>query len=104
MPPGRFAGTMPAVNTGKLHPMSKPSAARLKSIDGGKRPTTPCDTALRTLELEGDGIAALRSAIAGEMAEPFNEAIRLIKSARGRVIVSGIGKSGHVGQKIAAPY
>jgi arabinose-5-phosphate isomerase len=30
--------------------------------------------------------------------------VRLLKEARGRVIVSGIGKSGHVGQKIAATF
>ncbi|QIZ82678.1 arabinose-5-phosphate isomerase [Thalassovita gelatinovora] len=32
----------------------------------------------------------------------FEAAVRLILSARGRVIVSGIGKSGHIGNKIAA--
>ncbi len=84
--------------------MAKPNPTRLKSIEGGKRTPSPCDAALRTLALEGEGIAALHKALTGELAEPFNEAVRLLKTARGRVIVSGIGKSGHVGQKIAATF
>jgi arabinose-5-phosphate isomerase len=86
--------------------MAKSTAPRLKSIEGGKRTSSSasCESAVRTLGLEGEGIAALRSALSGHMAEPFNEAVRLLKSARGRVIVSGIGKSGHVGQKIAATF
>jgi arabinose-5-phosphate isomerase len=84
--------------------MPKPHAARLKSIEGGKRAHSPCDAALRTLALEGEGIAALHAALQGDLAQPFDDAVALLKGARGRVIVSGIGKSGHVGQKIAATF
>jgi arabinose-5-phosphate isomerase len=82
--------------------MSKTQATRLKSIDGGRQQASVMTSALRTLELEGDGISALRAALEGDLAAPFAAAVKLIKAARGRVIVSGIGKSGHVGQKIAA--
>ncbi|EBA16926.1 arabinose 5-phosphate isomerase [Roseobacter sp. SK209-2-6] len=41
-------------------------------------------------------------ALAESFDERFAEAARLILSATGRVIVSGIGKSGHIGHKIAA--
>lgn len=40
--------------------------------------------------------------LADRLGETFEEAVRLIAAARGRVIVSGIGKSGVIGRKIAA--
>lgn len=60
--------------------------------------------ATRTLDIEGEGIAALRALLADGMGAAFAEAVRILKAAKGRVIVSGIGKSGHVGQKIAATF
>ena len=36
------------------------------------------------------------------LGQPFVEAVNLILHTRGRVIVIGLGKSGHVGKKIAA--
>lgn len=76
---------------------------KLKSIPGG-RATAPLAiaSAIRTLDLEAAGLAAVREALDNGLAHPFAQAVALIKGARGRVIVSGIGKSGHVGQKIAA--
>ena len=59
-------------------------------------------SALRTLRLEIAGLRALESALAGEMAGPFAQACAAIADTRGRVIVTGMGKSGHVGAKIAA--
>jgi arabinose-5-phosphate isomerase len=61
-------------------------------------------SAIRTLALEADGLAALHSALDGLMEQPFEAAVRLLKAAKGKVIVSGIGKSGHIGQKIAATF
>ncbi len=68
---------------------------------------TPASTlsALRTLGLERAGIAALESALlepASGLAARFDAAVALITRATGRVIVTGMGKSGHVGRKIAA--
>ena len=78
---------------------------KLKSIEGGKRVGhLPVASALRTLDLESEGIAQLRAALGGPMAGPFGAALRLLRASRGRVIVTGIGKSGHVGQKIAATF
>jgi arabinose-5-phosphate isomerase len=54
--------------------------------------------AKRVLELEKQGIEAL----AESLDEYFVKAVELIASIRGRVIVSGMGKSGHVARKIAA--
>ena len=59
-------------------------------------------SALRTLELESAGVTALQVALRGALSEPFSAAVKTIRQSSGRVIVTGIGKSGHVGQKIAA--
>jgi arabinose-5-phosphate isomerase len=61
-------------------------------------------SALCTLEAESGGIAALAAAIEGELAAPFVAATGLIREARGRLIVTGMGKSGHIGRKIAATF
>jgi arabinose-5-phosphate isomerase len=59
-------------------------------------------SALRTLETESGGLAALAAAMADGLAAPFAAAVETIRAARGRVIVTGIGKSGHVARKVAA--
>ena len=57
-------------------------------------------TARRVIAIEARGLAALSDALDGS----FSAAIDLILAARGRIIVSGMGKSGHVGRKIAATF
>ncbi|QDX80720.1 arabinose-5-phosphate isomerase [Denitratisoma sp. DHT3] len=54
--------------------------------------------ARRVLGIEAEAIQALAARLDGA----FVEAVRLILSCHGRVIVSGIGKSGHIARKIAA--
>jgi len=56
------------------------------------------DTARRVIRAETDGLLALSDSLG----ESFDRAIEAILAAKGRVIVSGMGKSGHVGRKIAA--
>jgi arabinose-5-phosphate isomerase len=58
--------------------------------------------ALRTLDTEAGGLAALSATMRGPLGQTFAAAVALIKAAHGRVIVSGMGKSGHIGKKIAA--
>ncbi len=43
-------------------------------------------------------------ALADSLGEPFEHAVRLIMECKGKLIVSGLGKSGHVGRKIAATF
>lgn len=62
------------------------------------------DSAVRTLETESEGLQALRASIANGMGHSFAKAVATLAQAKGRVIVSGIGKSGHVGQKVAATF
>src|SRR3954452_1793144 len=43
-------------------------------------------------------------ALADDLGEPFEKAVRLILDCAGKLIVSGLGKSGHVARKIAATF
>src|ERR1051325_8814376 len=61
-------------------------------------------SALRTLDTEAGGIAALIAAIRGGLGAPLAAAVELISQCKGRLIVTGMGKSGHVGRKIAATF
>ena len=56
------------------------------------------DTARRALRIEADAVAALVERLDGS----FVEACRICCECRGRIVVTGIGKSGHVARKIAA--
>ena len=61
-------------------------------------------SAVRTLEAEAGGITALAAAIHDGLGRSFTAAVELIHAARGRLIVTGMGKSGHAGRKIAATF
>jgi arabinose-5-phosphate isomerase len=81
--------------------MTKPKRIR-NEAPTSTRAETLVASALRTLQVEADGIAALAAAIADGLRHSFVAAVELMHEARGRVIVTGMGKSGHVGRKIAA--
>jgi arabinose-5-phosphate isomerase len=73
-----------------------PAKARaIKSVTARNRDLA---AARRVLQHASDAIAAISTALNGE----FSRAIDTILSVDGRVIVSGMGKSGHIGRKIAA--
>src|SRR3954469_14769625 len=56
--------------------------------------------ARKVLSTEASAVAALE----GRVGESFVAACRLINDCRGRVVVTGMGKSGHIGDKIAATF
>lgn len=58
--------------------------------------------ALRVLSVETAGLVALEEALQGGLGQTFDRACELIVESKGRVIVTGMGKSGHIGTKIAA--
>ena len=62
------------------------------------------DSALRTLDAAASGITALASGIRGRLGVPLTAAVERIYAAKGRLIVTGMGKSGHIGRKIAATF
>ncbi|MFM7331401.1 MAG: SIS domain-containing protein, partial [Brachymonas sp.] len=60
--------------------------------------------ALETLDIEAAAVAGLRIRLATDTcaAQAFTQAVEHMLGTRGRVVVMGMGKSGHVGRKIAA--
>ena len=67
------------------HPSSRPAAL---------------DLARQVLEIESQAVAALAPRLDGG----FLSALELLLNCRGRVVVSGVGKSGHIGRKLAATF
>jgi arabinose-5-phosphate isomerase len=55
-----------------------------------------------TIRAEARALDRLAEALAGALQQPFVEAAGLLAQTKGRVIVSGMGKSGHIARKIAA--
>lgn len=55
-------------------------------------------SAQRTFDIEIAALQALRD----NLGAPFTKAVDYVLACRGRVVVTGIGKSGHIGRKIAA--
>ena len=89
------AGRMPGPATKRklrvVHPFGVTASPALRS-------------AARTLDLECEGLQALRAALEQGLGGAFGEAVTVLAAAGGRVIVTGIGKSGLVGQKVAATF
>jgi arabinose-5-phosphate isomerase len=82
-------------------PASKPLMANPTGTDSVN---AAVQSALRTLEAEGSGIAAIEAALRSDLGAAFARATDLIREAKGRVIVTGLGKSGHIARKIAATF
>lgn len=61
-------------------------------------PTLAVQAARRTLALEADALRALADSLDGA----FSAAVETLAGIKGRVVVSGMGKSGHIARKIAA--
>jgi arabinose-5-phosphate isomerase len=66
--------------------------------DSNSRAAADLEAARRVLSVESDGLGAL----ARSLDQRFSRAVDIIVGVEGRVIVSGMGKSGHVANKIAA--
>jgi len=58
------------------------------------------NSGIRVLELEAKAITALSE----NLSSTFCEAVEILSKCNGKVIVTGMGKSGHIGQKIAATF
>ncbi|MDI6027295.1 KpsF/GutQ family sugar-phosphate isomerase [Corticibacterium sp. UT-5YL-CI-8] len=59
-------------------------------------------SALKTVETERAGLTALAGALESGLASAFADAVALLATIKGRTIVTGVGKSGHIGSKVAA--
>lgn len=88
--------------------MSRPASPSSPGQPSGQPAAVPADAALddarlvelgrQALVIEADAVAALSR----RLGDDFARACRLCVAVRGRVVVSGMGKSGHVAGKIAA--
>lgn len=58
------------------------------------------EKAIETLEIEAEAVLKLKARIDDE----FEAAVKCILDCKARVVVTGMGKSGHVGRKIAATF
>ena len=82
-------------------PVDRSSAAAAEQIAAlGRRPNggTDLDVARRVIRAEIYGLEGLAEALD----DRFEDAVGACTTVKGRIIVTGIGKSGHVGRKIAA--
>lgn len=66
--------------------------------------TTEIQSGRKTIQTEINGLQALATAFDNGLAEPFAKAVELLSQIKGRVIVTGMGKSGHIGTKMAATF
>src|SRR5471030_1766305 len=72
-----------------------PAASRMDKIAPSK---TVLDLARQVLAIEAEAIQSL----AARLGSTFLDAVALLLNCKGRVVVSGIGKSGHIARKIAS--
>ncbi len=80
-------------------PPCSPRAAAGAVIEGGARSDASlCKSGVEVIETEARALSSLVSRIDHD----FAQACRLMLQCKGRVVVTGMGKSGHVGRKIAA--
>ncbi|MFZ6654230.1 KpsF/GutQ family sugar-phosphate isomerase [Undibacterium sp. TJN19] len=60
--------------------------------------------ACETLQIEADALLALQTRLGNGDAAGFSQAVDMLLTCHGRVVVSGIGKSGHIARKISATF
>src|SRR5262250_1725447 len=70
----------------------------MSSSNSEKTIRTPLATARRVLQIEADAIAGLIE----RLDESFERAVEVLFACQGRVVVTGLGKSGLIGRKISA--
>ena len=71
--------------------------SQIKKLNNLKKPS-PIDTARRVLIQESKALDRM----ANELGQSFASAIEIFEMVKGRIVVSGMGKSGHIAKKIAA--
>lgn len=87
------------------HARNPPAAAPVGRLHAVPSPADPADIraiAARSLQLGMSALEEVVAALASDLGDAFERAIETILGVKGRVIVCGIGKSGHVGRKLAA--
>lgn len=86
----------------KDHWQSPPVGFMPLSMTSNEKHSQWLASARAAISTETQGMQALEQALAGALGEAIVQAMTLIRAATGRVIITGMGKSGHVGRKISA--
>jgi arabinose-5-phosphate isomerase len=76
--------------------MALPQA--VESVESAVPSSATLDAGRRVLRTEAEALVALADTLDGR----FEQAVELLVATRGRIVVTGMGKSGHIGRKIAA--
>lgn len=83
-----------------MSPHTSKAQANASALDTASPADAALASAQRTLALEAQAIIELKSRLDGR----FAEAVALILACQGRVVVCGLGKTGHIARKIAATF
>lgn len=83
--------------------MNTPNTKNTNTVLSAEQAQRALDLARTTLQIEADAIVSLKNNL-GNQQQAFSDAIALLLHCQGRVVVSGIGKSGHIGRKIASTF
>jgi len=79
-------------------PHCRPNDADVRDTDAAKPNASALALAREVIAIEAGAVAALADRIDGA----FARAVELLLACDGRVVVTGIGKSGHIGRKLAS--
>ena len=82
--------------------MSVPHAKTLPTVFDAIAASRALQLARDTLQIEADALIGLKNRISNSADDPFARAVAMLLACNGRVVVSGIGKSGHIARKIAS--
>ena len=81
-----------------MHSLLYLACMKKSSLEKSSSKKSPIDIAKSVLLIEANAVEAL----AEKLDSNFTKAVELILHCQGRVVVSGMGKSGHIGNKIAS--
>jgi arabinose-5-phosphate isomerase len=82
--------------------MSVTDAKNLPKAFDAAKARRALELACDTLQIEADALLAMKNRLSAATDDSFPDAVSLLLQCSSRVVVSGIGKSGHVARKIAA--
>ncbi len=77
---------------------------QISDIRNSMNSTDILSSAARTIAIERKGLKTLEESLNAQLNKPFFEAVEVFANISGRLIVTGMGKSGHIGSKIAATF
>ena len=87
-----------------MNELNAPITSSQQQADAASAAKRALKLACETLQIEADALLALQKRLVNGDAAGFSQAVSMLLACHGRVVVSGIGKSGHIARKIAATF